>query len=68
MQLYLPPTRCVVVIGTGSSKADIIKQCLEPDVDSEQPTLPIARVFPHSGELLWFLNTASASKLNKKSF
>ena len=57
-----------MVIGTGSSKADVIKQSLEPDLDLEQPALPIARVTPHSGDLIWFLDTASAIKLNKKTF
>ena len=59
---------CVLVIGTGSSKADAIKECFEPDMDSGRPALPIARVCPHSGELQWFLDTASASKLTNKNF
>ena len=54
-----------MVIGTGSSKADVIKKCLEPETGSEEPALPIARVFPHTGELIWFLDTGSASKLSK---
>lgn len=57
-----------MVIGTGSSKADVVKDCLEPDVDSGRTALPIARVCPHSGELQWFLDSASASKLAKKNF
>ena len=57
-----------MVIGTGASKADVIKECLEPDIDPGHPTLPIGRVCPHSGELQWFLDTASASKLSKKTF
>ena len=64
----LSPARCVVVIATGSSKADVIKQCLEPDLDlEEQPALPVARVFPHSGGLLWYLDSAAASKLSNKT-
>lgn len=59
---------CVVVIGTGSSKADVVKDCFEPDTDSGSTALPIARVCPHSGELQWFLDSASASKLVKKNF
>lgn len=57
-----------MVIGTGSSKADVVKDCLEPDVDSGKTVLPIGRVCPHSGELQWFLDSASASKLAEKNF
>ena len=58
---------CVVVIGTGSSKADIVKESFEPDIDSGRPALPIARVCPALGELQWFLDPASASKLSNKN-
>ena len=57
-----------MVIGTGSSKADIVKESLEPDMDSGRPALPIARVCPHTGELHWFIDSASASKLVKRSY
>ena len=65
--LFLLYNSCVIVIGTGSSKADVVKECFEPDTDSGHPTLPIARVCPALGELQWFLDPASASKLSNKN-
>ena len=53
------------MIGTGASKADVVKETMEPSKD-EGPNLPIARVFP-VGELHWFLDSAAASTLEKKT-
>lgn len=60
----LNSAKAVAVIATGSSKADAVKGCLEPE--SEDKTLPAGRVKPHKGELHWFLDEGAAMKLDRK--
>ena len=55
---------CVAVISTGESKADAVKNCLEPVAG--QTLLPTGRVRPTHGELHWFMDKAASSKLDKK--
>ena len=54
----------VAVISTGSSKADAVKGCLEPEGGKEP--LPAGRARPTKGELHWFMDEGAASKLTKK--
>lgn len=56
--------RCVAVVSTGGSKADAVKDCLEP-APGRSP-LPTGRVRPTSGELHWFMDEGASSKLDKK--
>ncbi len=53
--------RCAVVISTGGGKADAVKGSLKPDSGVEP--LPVGKVRPINGELIWFLDEAAASKL-----
>ena len=57
--------RCVAVISTGASKADAVKACLEPAAGVDP--LPAGRARPTAGELYWFMDDGSSSKLEKKS-
>lgn len=57
--------RCVTVISTGSSKADAVKGCLEPEAGKDP--LPAGRARPTKGELHWFLDEGAAGKLEKKA-
>ena len=56
--------KCVAVISAGSSKADAVRGCLEPEGGKEP--LPAGRARPTNGELHWFLDEGAASKLEKK--
>ncbi|EOB02251.1 6-phosphogluconolactonase, partial [Anas platyrhynchos] len=53
----LNAARTVVFVATGGGKAAVLKRILE---GSEQNPLPAARVQPHTGQLLWFLDEAAA--------
>ncbi|XP_076455084.1 6-phosphogluconolactonase-like [Babylonia areolata] len=67
-----PPTRvtltfpvinnaaCAVFAAAGAGKADMVQKVL--DGDKENP-LPAAMVRPTNGEVIWFLDSAAASKL-----
>ncbi|XP_072216842.1 6-phosphogluconolactonase [Excalfactoria chinensis] len=56
----LNAARTVVFIATGESKAAVLKRILEGNEDNP---LPAARVRPHTGQLLWFLDEAAAKEL-----
>ncbi|XP_029440939.1 6-phosphogluconolactonase [Rhinatrema bivittatum] len=56
----LNAARTVVFVATGDGKAAVLKRILETD---EKDPLPAARVQPHSGRLLWFLDEAAAGEL-----
>ncbi|XP_053907807.1 6-phosphogluconolactonase isoform X2 [Cuculus canorus] len=56
----LNAARTVVFAVTGEEKAPVVKRILE---GNEENPLPAARVRPHSGELLWFLDEAAAKEL-----
>ncbi|XP_030052975.1 6-phosphogluconolactonase [Microcaecilia unicolor] len=56
----LNAARTVVFVATGDSKAAVLKRVLETE---EKAPLPAARVQPHSGKLLWFLDEAAAKDL-----
>ena len=56
--------KTVVVVATGSSKADAVKGCLEPE--SEDKTLPGGRVKPSKGDLHWFMDEGATAKLTRK--
>ncbi|XP_068520604.1 6-phosphogluconolactonase [Anas acuta] len=57
----LNAARTVVFVATGGGKAAVLKRILE---GSEQNPLPAARVQPHTGQLLWFLDEAAAAELS----
>lgn len=50
--------RNCVFVATGKSKAQVIKEILE-----EKKPYPAGMVQPHSGKLIWLLDTAAGSKL-----
>jgi 6-phosphogluconolactonase len=52
----------VALLVTGAGKAKRVRQVFDERRDGS-PRLPAARVMPQSGELHWFLDTASASEL-----
>ena len=54
----------VIVIATGGSKADAVKESLEPK-DGQDP-LPVGLARPLHGELHWFLDPPAAAKLSQK--
>nr|XP_033779065.1 6-phosphogluconolactonase [Geotrypetes seraphini] len=56
----LNAARTVVFVAIGENKATILKHVLETE---EKDPLPAARVQPHSGKLLWFLDDAAAREL-----
>ena len=51
----------ILVIATGSSKADAVKACLEPE--QGQLPLPAGLANPKQGELHWFLDSPASAKL-----
>ncbi|KAM4678257.1 6-phosphogluconolactonase [Discoglossus pictus] len=52
--------KTVVFVGTGESKASVLKRILQ---DEESNPLPAARVSPVGGKLLWFLDEFAARDL-----
>lgn len=55
----------VVIVVTGSSKAEAAHLAID-DIGPNDPVLPARMVKPGEGKLLWFLDTAAASKLENK--
>ncbi|GAB1601172.1 6-phosphogluconolactonase-like [Argonauta hians] len=53
---------CAVFLATGANKAELVRKALEP-VDGDGDMIPAGRVNPTEGELIWFLDQASADKL-----
>ncbi|CAI9728449.1 66-phosphogluconolactonase-like [Octopus vulgaris] len=53
---------CAVFMATGENKAELVRKALEP-VDSDGDMIPAGRVSPVDGELIWFLDAASAKQL-----
>jgi len=60
----LNQSRAVLFIVHGQAKAEIVWQIHEDRTDSTQ--LPAQLIRPSDGELLWFLDSAAASKLHSK--
>ncbi|OXB53239.1 hypothetical protein ASZ78_012388 [Callipepla squamata] len=56
----LNAARTVVFVATGEGKAAVLKRILEGE---EENPLPAARVRPHTGQLLWFLDESAAKEL-----
>ena len=58
----LAAARRVVVVATGIEKSAAVAAALEP-ADPSAPLLPVARVRPGAGGLVWLLDEAAAARL-----
>jgi 6-phosphogluconolactonase len=52
--------RCAIFVACGVGKADMVKRVIE---GTDDPPLPAARVKPHDGQVVWFLDEPAANKL-----
>lgn len=55
---------CILILVAGAEKADIVKNVLENSDKNE--SLPAKHIKPEKGEVVWLLDEAAASKLNKE--